>query len=121
MGEIILIKTDEFIRKARITNVVDGDTFDATVDLGFHTLVTHRFRMLELDTPERNKKGYKEATAFTSKHILDKDVFIQSVKTDVYGRYLAHVLIGDTTLSAMLVEEGLAEVYDYHKRKKGYK
>jgi micrococcal nuclease len=112
---------DKFIRKAKVTRILDGDTFDAVVDLGYDVHIEKRFRLLECDTPERNTKGYEEATKYTSDLILDKEVFIQSEKPDVYGRYLAYVFIGETTLNKMLVENGHAHVYDYKKRKNGYK
>lgn len=112
---------DKYIRKAKVTNVVDGDTFDAIVELGYDVRIEKRFRLLETDTPERGKKGYKEATKYTEDLILGKEVYLQSEKPDVYGRYLAFVFVGETTLNKMLVESGNAHVYDYYKRKKGYK
>lgn len=38
--------------KAKITNVVDGDTFDVDIDLGFHIHIHERVRLLNVDTPE---------------------------------------------------------------------
>ena len=46
---------------ARITAVVDGDTFDADVDLGFRIRVAMRFRLYGIDTPERGDPLWSRA------------------------------------------------------------
>lgn len=43
-----------FVYKATITNIVDGDTVDAIVDLGFNVQTKIRFRLNGIDTPEMN-------------------------------------------------------------------
>lgn len=107
----MLVK-DEFIRKAKITNIVDGDTIDGIVDLGYRVWTTQRFRLLDVNTPERGKLGAKEATQFIKDKLLDKEVFIQSEKDDSFGRWLATVFINDTTINLELLENGHAIPYE---------
>lgn len=77
--------------RAFCTNVVDGDTADFVIDVGFKLTTEQRVRFLGVNTPERNQTGYKEATEFTRNTLLDKDVFIQTYKADSFGRYLADI------------------------------
>lgn len=92
--------------KAKIINVVDGDTFDLDIDLGFHIHIHERVRVLNLDTPE--KRGTKEkelgliVTEFARNRFLNQDVTIRSKeelspKTDSFGRWLVEVILEDNT------------------------
>lgn len=80
-----------YIYKAKCTNVIDGDTIDVKIDLGFKTYSERRVRLLNVDTPERGQENYKEATQFTTDAVLGKEILIQTYKSDVFGRYLANV------------------------------
>jgi Micrococcal nuclease (thermonuclease) homologs len=87
---------DIYTRNAKVTNIVDGDTFDAEVDLGFHIKISDRFRVLGIDAPE--KFGVTKAAGLKSKqylvdNILNKDIVIISNKMDGFRRYLADVYI----------------------------
>lgn len=98
-----------------VTRVIDGDTFEGTVDLGFSiNLNKIRFRLLGVDTPERNEEGYHEATEFTAQMIEGKTILIQSYDKDAFGRYLVDVFLEDEkqTLNEMLIAEGYAELYE---------
>ena len=90
--------------KAKILNVVDGDTFDMDIDLGFNIKIQERIRVLDLDTPEKRGSEEKElgllVTAFAKDKFEGKDVVIHSHKmltptTDSFGRWLAEVVIED--------------------------
>lgn len=107
-----------YIYSALVTNVVDGDTIDATVDLGFHMQATLRFRLLGIDTPELRSSDIlerveaKSAKDYVIETCLNKKVYIQSYKGDKYGRWLAIVILEDgTTLNSLLLENGFAKVY----------
>ena len=87
---------------AKIENVVDGDTFDLDIDLGFHAHFHERIRILDLDTPE--KRGTKEkalgliVTDFAKAKFTGVSVVIHSKKelipkTDSFGRWLVDVII----------------------------
>ena len=58
-----------YIYQATCTRVVDGDTIDADIDLGFRMLRRERLRLLGIDTPERGQKNWKEDLA----HVQEKD------------------------------------------------
>jgi micrococcal nuclease len=104
--------------KATITNVVDGDTVDALVDLGFTVFVQIRFRLNGIDTPELNSKVQEErklaleAKQFVIDKCLNKKVMIQSHKTDKYGRWLADIYVDNYNLNQQLLDEQLAIPYN---------
>ena len=107
-----------YIYNATIVNVVDGDTLDATVDLGFTAFVRIRFRLYGIDTNETNDKDeVKRALALKAKEFLkakclNAKVVIKSRKTDKYGRWLGDVYLEDGThLNDSLLVEGLAVPY----------
>lgn len=79
--------------RGKVDRVVDGDTLDINVDLGFRVVTHQRFRLEFVDTPERGKKNYKEATNLLERLISEeKDhngyITFKSVKTGKYGRWL---------------------------------
>ena len=95
--------------KATCTNVVDGDTIDILLDYGFDTYAKRRVRLLGVDTPERGQDKFKEATAFTRECVEHKDIYVQTYKSDVFGRYLANVWYedGQRSLNDDLRDAGL--------------
>jgi micrococcal nuclease len=113
------MKKDNEIREATVTRIIDGDTFVATVDLKYKTDRRDlTFRLLEVDTPERGKQGFEEATDFTADHILNKKIHIYNPNEaqDSFGRYLVKVFYeedGKTkSLNKRLLVEHLAEKYE---------
>lgn len=97
--------------RATISRWVDGDTFDARVDLGFTVHVEQRFRLAGLDTPERGRPGATEARDYCAAQ--GAEVTIESVRPDKYGRYLARVHLADgRVLNDDLLARGLARAYD---------
>jgi micrococcal nuclease len=88
--------------KAKVTDVHDGDTFKATVDLGFSTYAEQTFRMQGINAPEL--KGNTMQAGIVSRDklrelIMGKDIIIKSfkpktsLKQEKYGRYLARVYL----------------------------
>lgn len=101
-------------------HVVDGDTVDLKVDLGFSTFVHQRFRLYGVNTPERGQPGYQEATDFVAKWLSAQSIITVKTfkdRTEKYGRYLA-LLSGDgeETLNHALIAAGLAVEYYGGKR-----
>lgn len=100
---------------ARIVYVVDGDTVDALVDLGFGNFTKKRLRLYGIDTPERGKPGYNEAKQFVIDKVLNQDVIINTFKDkeEKYGRYLAEIYLAEdpTFINDQLVMLGLAKPY----------
>jgi len=109
---------DNYIRQAFVTNVVDGDTFDAEVSLGFTCSVKVRFRIKGIDTPEtfrpktveEGERG-KLAKARTTELLVGKTVSIKSYKMGAYARWEAEVFLEDgRSMADILKAEGLVKV-----------
>jgi micrococcal nuclease len=110
-----------YVRK--VENVVDGDTIDVLIDLGFDILFQSRVRLAGIDTPESRTKDLAEkALGLESKEYLKKalkdakSVVIKTEKMDSsekYGRILGWVYInGDTvSLNDMMINHGYAWGY----------
>ena len=106
-----------------IKSVVDGDTIDVVIDLGFNILFEQRVRMAGIDTPEsRTKDRFEkslgiESKEYLKKHLKDaKSIIIKTEKMDSsekYGRILGWVYInGDTvSLNDMMINDGYAWGY----------
>ena len=103
---------DEFIRSGVVTNIVDGDRFDATVDLGYNMHTRQRFRLHDIDCPEsyrpRNEAerihGNAAKTFVTSK-ILNQRVTIKSYYFGIYNRMSCDVFYEEAGETKSLVEE----------------
>ena len=100
-------------RLLQVTKVVDGDTVDMVLDMGLHLSYTSRFRLLDVNTPERGEALWAEATEFTKQWFRDNAnnrLRIRTYKTDSFGRWLAYVYEPVTMidLSYALVTEGFA-------------
>jgi len=85
-----------YIYKAELIRVVDGDTVDLIIDLGFDTLRKERFRLYGIDAPEMRTKAGKEAKAWLWEALQPLEaIYVQTiqletkVKRDKYGRFLA--------------------------------
>lgn len=90
-----------------VSHIVDGDTFD--VNTG------ERVRLIGIDTPERGKIFYKDATKHLSELILDKDVILVKDVSDVdrYGRLLRHVYVQDRWVNEEMIKDGFARLVTY--------
>ena len=100
--------------KAIVTNVVDGDTIDVKIDLGFRMYTVQRIRLQGIDTPERGQPGYQEAKDRVIELVLNKEVMLLTSKASKFGYYLGMILIQDTNVfvNNILLEENLAKPYD---------
>jgi micrococcal nuclease len=107
--------------KATVLKVIDGDTIDAEVDLGFRLKISDRFRLVGINAPEtrtRNKeekaKGLK-SKKYVIEKIEGKEVIIKTEKKGKFGRYLATVyyIVGNKkiNLNKELIKKGLATKY----------
>lgn len=108
-----------YLYTATITNVVDGDTVDALVDLGFSMFSKIRFRLYGVDTPEKNDKDLVvralgiAASDYLRQTLLNKSITIQSVEKDKYGRWLAKIYItsDQPSINEQLISLGYAKAY----------
>lgn len=99
---------------ATIDRIVDGDTFDAIVDLGFRVYVKMRFRLLGIDVPERFTPDGQIASAYVRDLLpVGTSVLLTSHlnKQDKYGRYLATIDLGGLDLTQELLAKGYGRPY----------
>tara|TARA_R100000458_G_scaffold59336_1_gene69595 strand:- start:245 stop:670 length:426 start_codon:yes stop_codon:yes gene_type:complete len=103
-----------------IDRVVDGDTVDVTIDLGFKIFHKARVRLYGIDTPESRTRDLDEkARGLLSKNfILDKlkdaKKIIIRTKKDAkgkFGRVLGEIVIDELNVNQLLVDKNLAVAY----------
>ena len=110
--------------KARLDRVVDGDTVDAHIDLGFDISVHKRIRLAGIDSPESRTRDLEEkARGLASKdRLIDLlkygEFTLESKEVGKYGRVLGVLLVNDLNINETLVEEGYAVEYWGGKKKK---
>ena len=123
-------------RVVEINRVVDGDTIDVTIDLGFDLYKKERVRVAGVDTPEKRTKDDEEkALGYDATHWLedklngaiagDDDLVIRTELVGgvgKYGRLLGWLYIGDAELSLneQMITEGYAWSYDGGTKQKDF-
>jgi len=107
---------------AKLKRVVDGDTVDAYIDLGFNVHVDKRIRFMGIDTPESRTRDLTEKRyGLGAKYRLiemleenDNAFILKSHGTGKYGRVLGelfHHPEDDYSINQMLIDEGHAVAY----------
>ena len=114
---------DRYTYNAKITDIVDGDTIIAHIDLGFRISREMVLRLARIDTPEirgATKEAGNVSKEYVINNALGKQVTIKTHKdkTEKYGRYLADIYIENDVgvvdcLNDMLVRLGLAMYKTY--------
>ena len=107
--------------KAIVTRVIDGDTIDVDIQLGFDVvLAKQRIRLLGIDTPEsRTRDKEEKVRGLLSKEFVKNNcavgstIRLQSRKRGKFGRILGVIYSGDDTVSIddRMIEEGFAVPY----------
>lgn len=117
-----------YLYKAKIIDVVDGDTLILHIDLGFEVIKKQRVRLTQINAPEMKTTAGKKSYQYLRDLCASIDeVAIKTNKVDIYGRFLGDIFYlpsdakqgttqGDIFkngiyLSEKLVEEGMAEVF----------
>ena len=104
----------------KINRVIDGDTVDVDIDLGFSITITHRVILKDIDAAETRTKDLEEkAEGIKARLWLEKELsregewIIDTYKEDKYGRILGTLyLIGDpVTVNERMLNEGIAKPY----------
>jgi micrococcal nuclease len=107
----------------KVENVVDGDTIDVVIDLGFDIMFASRVRLAGIDTPESRTKDLKEkalgleSKEYLKKHLKDaKSVVIKTEKinsSEKFGRILGWLYVnGDTeSVNDKMINDGYAWGY----------
>jgi len=110
-------------RVKKLLNVVDGDTIDVDIDLGFDISLSKRVRMAGIDTPEsRTSDKFEkslglEAKEYLKKHLKDaKEILIKTELPDSsekYGRILGWVYVdgSEKSINETMIEDGYAWGY----------
>jgi len=124
---------DPYIYRIRsIAKVVDGDTIDADIDLGFDISLSKRIRLAGIDTPEsRTKDEYEKKLGLESKEWLKKhlegakNILIKTElpdSTEKYGRIIGHLYIndGEVSVNNKMIDEGYAWEYDGGTKQKDF-
>ena len=118
---------DKHIYSAKVVRVVDGDTADAMIDLGFDTWVKKRIRFFGVDTwesrtrnLEEKKKGL-EAKEYVKDLLENSDegkFLLKSHGVGKYGRVLGELFVkgNEKSVNELLKDNGHA--YEYHGEKK---
>ena len=123
-------------RVVEINRVLDGDTIDVTIDLGFDLYKKERVRVAGVDTPEKRTRNLEEKELG-----IDATYWLQaklegaisgddelSVRTELvggvgkYGRLLGWLYIGDSdvSLNEQMIEQGYAWEYDGGTKQKNF-
>ena len=104
----------------KIHRVIDGDTIDIDIDLGFDITIKQRVRLKDIDAAETRTKDLSEkAEGIKARLWLEKELsrsnewIIETHKEDKYGRILGTLyLVGDSvTLNERMLNEGIAKPY----------
>jgi micrococcal nuclease len=108
--------------KAKLDRVVDGDTIDLIIDVGFKMTTNQRIRLASIDTPEtyrvkRTSREYKrgiKAKEYVEKRLAENqnELKIRTYKNvGKYGRYIGVIWLEDSDISLNdeLVQKGHAE------------
>jgi micrococcal nuclease len=116
---------DPYIYRIKsVGRVVDGDTIDADIDLGFDVRLKKRIRLAGIDTPESRTRDLAEKELGIDaknwlKHRLHEaeDIIIRTElpdSTEKYGRIIGHLYINgeEVSLNNQMITEGYALAYD---------
>ena len=123
-------------RVTEINRVVDGDTIDVTIDLGFDLYKKERVRVAGIDTPEKRTRDLEEkalgidATNYLKNKLEDTIAGDEelTIRTELkggmgkYGRLLGWLYIGEDTVSVneIMIDEGYAWCYDGGTKQKNF-
>ena len=104
--------------KGKIKRIVDGDTIEVIIDLGFEVNITQVLRLNRIDafettlrnntTPEQKILGIKGKEFLTGFLPENTKIVIRTEKNDKYDRYLAEVFFNNINVNDLMVKEGYA-------------
>lgn len=116
-----------YLYECEVVRVVDGDTIDVEIFMGFYLKSEQRIRLQGIDTPElrprhgtedereAEKVAAKAAKAFVESACpVGQTVYMYSYKAGKYGRFLGEIYLSagaDVSLNELLIEAGLAKEY----------
>lgn len=111
-----------------VLKVVDGDTIDVEIDLGFDLTKKERVRLGGIDTPESRTRDLEEkklglqAKDYLKSLIMNADkLIVRTEKDGKFGRMIGYLYMNPeatVSLNQMLIDEGFAWMYDGGTKKK---
>ena len=124
-----------YLYEVILDRVIDGDTVDVIIDLGFYISIKKRIRFARINAPETRTRDLleKKAGLITKQAVIDilptdTPFFLQSLGVGVYGRVLGELYVTDPitpelaptiidgikyySLNQYLLDNNLAELYD---------
>ena len=109
----------DYIYKAKIVRVIDGDTLEMMVDLGFSVWINQSLRLYGINAPEtRTKDPVEKAAGLVSKQWLQdqvsaaKDVQLKSISVDKYGgRFDGILYLDGRDINKEMLDKGLAKPF----------
>ena len=120
----------------KIDKVLDGDTIDVTIDLGFDLYKKERVRVAGVDTPEKRTRDLEEKALGIDATNWLKDKLTETIKGDEeltirtelkggvgkYGRLLGWLYVGESNISLneQMITEGYAWEYDGGTKQKDF-
>ena len=124
---------DKYIYRGKLERVVDGDTIDALIDVGFDIWVKKRIRYSGIDTWESRTRDLAEKAKGLEAKARNKELLMEvssksgyfrlkSYGVGKYGRVLGEIFIEDSkgkqwNINETLISEGHAYVYEGGKKK----
>ena len=124
---------EKYIYRGKLERVVDGDTIDALIDVGFDIWVKKRIRYSGIDTWESRTRNLEEKKLGLAAKARNKELLeeissksgyfrLKSHGVGKYGRVLGEIFIEDSegkqyNINETLISEGHAYVYDGGKKK----
>ena len=124
---------DKYIYRGKLERVVDGDTIDALIDVGFDIWIKKRIRYSGIDTWESRTRNLEEKAKGLEAKARNKELLLEvssksgyfrlkSYGVGKYGRVLGEIFIEDSegkqyNINKTLISEGHAYVYEGGKKK----
>ena len=118
------VSNAEYLENLKIKKVVDGDTVDVRMDLGFNVWHKCRVRLMGINAPESRTRDLEEKKRglaakqwlIDTLELAGSDIEMQSHGVGKYGRVLGELYTKKGNINKLMVKEGHAELYDGGKR-----
>lgn len=103
---------------AVITRIIDGDSIEATLDLGLYTFKKVKIRLLGIDCPEMNTVAGHAAKAWLIRYLAENAIKndgyecqIETRKADSFGRWLGWIRVNGVLINDEIIQAGHATKY----------
>lgn len=90
--------------KAKILRVLDGDTVDVELDLGFSTYTRKQLELIGYTAPKRQQPGFDLARTYLTNCLQGKVVIVSTERSTSFGRWSAHIYVDGQNVSTLMAE-----------------